>query len=99
MTQRNKLLAVHSPKAPPSIMRDRKPDEDALRDPLSPQILVEVRELTLAAGAVEPLVGTLSIWNVEQGRKVSEDFAFHFNSNEILALLKMVRLASRRRVM
>ena len=42
-------------------------------------------------GEIEPLFCSLAIWNLEHGRKVTEDFHFDFNSDKVLSMLKLVR--------
>lgn len=58
---------------------------------LSPQILVEVKDVMFQVGEIEPLFCSLAIWNLEQSRKVTEEFHFDFNSDKMLGMLKTLR--------
>eukprot|EP01114_Cavostelium_apophysatum_P003911 TRINITY_DN1404_c0_g1_i1.p1 TRINITY_DN1404_c0_g1~~TRINITY_DN1404_c0_g1_i1.p1 ORF type:complete len:1840 (+),score=629.05 TRINITY_DN1404_c0_g1_i1:76-5595(+) len=52
------------------------------------QILVDVKSLTFALGEVEPVFGILAIYDLGKKKKVSENFYFECNSNEMTKLLE-----------
>ncbi len=47
-------------------------------------MLVRCLGLTFRLGALEPVFGTLSLWDVERKIKLSEDFHFDLNDEQFL---------------
>jgi hypothetical protein len=69
----------------PLINLKPKSQEFGLNCPID--FVLSPREMAFAFGSVEPLFGTLSLWDAANGLKLTEDFTFHLNAESGLALI------------
>lgn len=69
----------------PFVSLKPKSQEFCLTSPLD--FLLVPKELSFAFGSVEPLFGTLSLWDAVNGLKLSEDFTFHLNTEATLSVI------------
>eukprot|EP01117_Protostelium_nocturnum_P018478 TRINITY_DN7737_c0_g1_i3.p1 TRINITY_DN7737_c0_g1~~TRINITY_DN7737_c0_g1_i3.p1 ORF type:complete len:1870 (-),score=707.33 TRINITY_DN7737_c0_g1_i3:192-5801(-) len=51
------------------------------------ELLVEIEELQMALGEIEPLFGTMALWDVKKEQKISENFNFDLNSSQTYDML------------
>eukprot|EP00727_Mastigamoeba_balamuthi_P011187 m51a1_g6691 hypothetical protein (2142) ;mRNA; r:66470-76489 len=51
------------------------------------RFLLEIKEVTFDAGAMEPFFGSVAVFNIATGAKVTEDFVFDVNNGPALSLI------------